>query len=67
MVVNDVNRESSIVNTTPCYLDIRIDQRDAMFIPAGTTHSAENAGATDAGELATYIVEKKKRLVIMAK
>ncbi|HTE29395.1 MAG TPA: cupin domain-containing protein, partial [Chryseolinea sp.] len=40
---------------------------DVLFIPAGTIHSAENIGTTDAAELATYIVEKKKPLVVMVK
>ena len=36
---------------------------DAIFIPAGTVHSAKNVGNSNAGELATYIVEKGKPLV----
>ena len=31
---------------------------DVLFVPAGTVHSAKNAGAGNAAELATYIVEK---------
>ena len=39
----------------------------ALFIPAGTVHAARNVGAGNAVELATYIVEKGKPLVVLAK
>ena len=38
---------------------------DVLFIPAGTIHSAKNIGTTNAAELGTFIVEKKKPLVVM--
>jgi quercetin dioxygenase-like cupin family protein len=37
---------------------------DSLFIPAGTLHSAKNAGSGNAAELATYLVEKGKPLVV---
>ena len=37
------------------------------FIPAGTIHSARNAGSGDAVELATYIVEKGRPLPVLAR
>jgi quercetin dioxygenase-like cupin family protein len=40
---------------------------DALYIPAGTIHSAKNAGGGNGAELATYIVEKGKPLVVLAK
>jgi quercetin dioxygenase-like cupin family protein len=40
---------------------------EALFIPAGTIHSAKNVGSGNGAELATYIVEKGKPLVVMAK
>jgi quercetin dioxygenase-like cupin family protein len=40
---------------------------DVLFIPAGTIHAAKNVGATNAAELATYIVEKGKQLVVLSK
>ena len=40
---------------------------EALFIPAGTIHSAKNVGKGNGAELATYIVEKGKPLVVMAK
>jgi quercetin dioxygenase-like cupin family protein len=40
---------------------------EVLFIPAGTVHSARNVGSGNAAELATYIVEKGKPLVVLAK
>ena len=37
---------------------------EVLFIPAGTIHSAKNVGSGNAAELATYIVEKGKPLVV---
>jgi quercetin dioxygenase-like cupin family protein len=38
---------------------------DVLFIPAGTVHSARNVGTGNGAELATYIVEIGKPLVVM--
>jgi hypothetical protein len=38
-----------------------------LFIPEGAVHSARNPGTTQAAELATYIVEKGKQLVVLVK
>jgi len=40
---------------------------DVLFIPAGIIHGAKNVGTTNATELATYIVEKGKQLVVLVK
>jgi len=40
---------------------------EALFIPAGAIHTAKNVGTVNASELATYIVEKDKPLVVLAK
>jgi quercetin dioxygenase-like cupin family protein len=40
---------------------------EALFIPAGTVHAARNVGSVSAAELATYLVEKDKPLVALAK
>ena len=40
---------------------------DVLFIPAGTIHAAKNVGSGNGVELATYIVEKGKPLVVLAK
>jgi quercetin dioxygenase-like cupin family protein len=37
---------------------------EVLFIPAGAIHSAKNVGSTNGAELATYIVEKGKPLVV---
>jgi quercetin dioxygenase-like cupin family protein len=38
---------------------------DVLFIPAGAIHAARNVGRDEASELATYIVEKGKPLVVL--
>jgi quercetin dioxygenase-like cupin family protein len=40
---------------------------EVLYIPAGAVHSAKNVGSGNGAELATYIVEKGKPLVEMAK
>jgi quercetin dioxygenase-like cupin family protein len=40
---------------------------DVLFIPAGMKHGAKNVGNGKGSELATYIVEKGKPLVVLAK
>jgi quercetin dioxygenase-like cupin family protein len=46
---------------------VTLETGEVLFIPAGTIHAAKNVGKTDAAELATYIVEKGKPLVVMAR
>lgn len=38
---------------------------DVLFIPSGKYHSAKNVGKVTASELATYIVQKGKPLVVL--
>jgi quercetin dioxygenase-like cupin family protein len=38
---------------------------ESLFIPAGTPHAAHNPGSTRASELATYLVEKGKPIVVL--
>src|SRR5215203_6136500 len=38
---------------------------DSLFIPAGAPHAARNVGSDKAAELATYLVEKDKPLVVV--
>ena len=40
---------------------------DVLFIPAGAIHAVRNIGSGNAAELATYIVEKGKPLVVVVK
>lgn len=37
----------------------------SLYIPAGTPHAARNAGSSQAAELATYLVEKGKPIVVL--
>jgi quercetin dioxygenase-like cupin family protein len=38
---------------------------EVLFIPAGTIHAAKNSGKSTGVELATYIVEKGKPVLVM--
>jgi quercetin dioxygenase-like cupin family protein len=40
---------------------------DVLFNPAGTIHAAKNVDSGNGAELATYVVEKGKPLVVMVK
>jgi quercetin dioxygenase-like cupin family protein len=45
---------------------ITLQAGQSLFIPAGASHTAKNVGSGKASELATYIVEKGKPLVVLA-
>jgi quercetin dioxygenase-like cupin family protein len=40
---------------------------EVLFIPARTIHAAKNVGSGNGAELATYVVEKGKPLVVLVK
>jgi quercetin dioxygenase-like cupin family protein len=40
---------------------------EVLFIPNGTPHEVKNVGSGNAAELATYIAEKGKPLVVLGK
>jgi quercetin dioxygenase-like cupin family protein len=40
---------------------------DVLFVPAGTIHAAKNVGSGNGAELATYVVEKGKPLLVVVK
>jgi quercetin dioxygenase-like cupin family protein len=44
---------------------VTLEAGEVLFIPAGTIHSVKNVGNVNAAELATYIVEKGKPLVVL--
>ena len=46
---------------------VTLQTGDVFFVPAGTVHSAKNAGTTPAKILSTYIVEKGKPLATPVK
>ena len=37
---------------------------DVLFVPAGAVHSVKNIGSGNGAELATYVVEKGKPLIV---
>jgi quercetin dioxygenase-like cupin family protein len=43
---------------------VTLQAGDVLFIPYGKPHSVENVGLEPASELATYVVEKGKPLVV---
>jgi quercetin dioxygenase-like cupin family protein len=45
----------------------RVKRGDVLFVPAGVVHTAKNVGRDNGAELATYIVEKGKPLVVLIK
>jgi quercetin dioxygenase-like cupin family protein len=46
---------------------ITLKAGEVLFIPAGVVHAARNNSHTKASELATYIVEKGKPVLVMKK
>ena len=44
---------------------VTVKAGDVLFVPAGVAHSAKNVGATNAAELATYVVERGKPLITL--
>ena len=46
---------------------ITLNAGEVLFIPAGTIHAVKNVGKENGAELATYIVEKGKPLLTLAK
>jgi quercetin dioxygenase-like cupin family protein len=45
--------------------NVRLKAGQVLFIPSGKVHAARNVGAGNAAELATYVVEKGKPLVVL--
>jgi quercetin dioxygenase-like cupin family protein len=46
---------------------VTVKAGEVLFIPAGTPHAVKNVGSGNAAELATYIVEKGKTLLVPGK
>jgi quercetin dioxygenase-like cupin family protein len=57
--------EGSLEYTLDGEPPVTLQAGDVLFIPAGTVHSARNVGTGNGAELATYIVEIGKPLVVM--
>ena len=46
---------------------VTVKPGDVLFVPAGTVHAAKNVGSGNGAELATYVVERGKPLVVIVK
>jgi quercetin dioxygenase-like cupin family protein len=46
---------------------VTVKAGDVYFVPAGAIHTAKNVGSGNGAELSTYVVEKGKPLVAVAK
>ena len=46
---------------------VTVKPGDVLFVPAGAIHSAKNVGSSNGAELATYVVEKGKPLIMLVK
>jgi quercetin dioxygenase-like cupin family protein len=57
--------EGSLVYELEGRQPIRVDAGGVLFIPPRTVHSAKNVGRGIGAELATYVVEKGKPLVVL--
>jgi quercetin dioxygenase-like cupin family protein len=57
--------------TLECHVEAQptatVKPGDVLFVPAGTVHSVTNVGSGNGAELATYVVEKGKPLITLAK
>ena len=42
-----------------------LEAGEVLFVPAETVHAVMNVGTTNAAELATYVVEKGKPLIVL--
>ena len=57
--------EGSLVYELEGRQPIRVDAGGVLFIPRRTVHSAKNVGRVVGAELATYVVDKGKPLVVL--
>jgi quercetin dioxygenase-like cupin family protein len=46
---------------------VTLEPGEVLFIPAGAVHAVKNVGRGNGAELATYVVEKGKPLLVIAK
>jgi quercetin dioxygenase-like cupin family protein len=59
--------EGSLENEIDGKPPVTLKAGDVFFVPAGTVHAARNVGASNAAELATYVVEKGKPVLTLVK
>ena len=61
--VTEGSLEYAIVDRTP----VTLEAGEVLFIPAGAVHAVRNVGSVKSAELATYIVEKGKPPLVLAR
>jgi quercetin dioxygenase-like cupin family protein len=59
--------EGALEYTLEGQAPVTLKAGQVLFVPAGVPHSARNVGTTTGAELATYIVEKGKPLLVLVK
>ncbi len=59
--------EGALEYTVEGKAPVTLKTGDVLFVPANTVHSAKNVGTANGAELATYIVEKGKPLLVPAR
>ena len=57
--------EGSLQYSFPDKPPVTLTAGQSLYIPAGAPHAAHNPGGETAAELATYLVEKGKPIVVM--
>src|SRR5215471_16532001 len=58
--------EGSLEYTVDGQEPTTVNAGEVFFVPADTVHAVRNVGTGDASELATYVVEKDKPLLVAA-
>ena len=66
-VAKEINGKALADLTDENQPGVTIKAGEVLFIPAGAVHAVKNTGSGNAAELATYIVEKGKPLLVPAK
>lgn len=56
--------EGTVEYSFPDRPPVTLKAGESLYIPAGTPHAAHNTGQIPAAELATYLVEKGKPIVV---
>ncbi|HEY0333936.1 MAG TPA: cupin domain-containing protein [Stenotrophomonas sp.] len=57
--------EGTVTYTFDDQPPVTLKAGQSLYIPAGQVHAAHNPGAANAAELATYLVEKGKPVVVL--
>ena len=57
--------EGSLEYQVECKPQTAVNAGEVFFVPAETIHAVKNVGTANAAELATYVVEKGKPLIVL--